>query len=382
MTSSERPFAELPAALVQEVLDLTEGLGSELLASFQDLRANRIERRNVLVSQRVIRRDSDFEYVPIPTTCGIDGSYAIERLLATDLIAAAAVAVEGLTPPSETRYWPDPRHQVIVETESHHAESGTIARSIMIGMELQIATVAPHDVVFIDGSLTTPVIYFNQALTQVRQLSPLRITQRFISDIEEFLEAYRTILTAQRTDKTWVGIPKYTTRREFGNQFGWPLSYDDRAMLTNILEPGEYTAPIALDSPSQPWHLNTESVAQDDKRAIVKLVDDIVHELLEIRIIYYRPYSWMPALRIEVSRSVAETAGRLTPVIHAIKHQCGAAAMMEPYPLYMADRMVKSLSQAIPTFRQVTGQHMAETYDGDISDVFLGLHGYRTEEGR
>lgn len=71
-------------------------------------------------------------YVPVPTTCGIDGSCAIERLLASDLVAAAAVAVEGLTPPSETRHWPEPRHQVWVETEVHEAETGTILRAVMI----------------------------------------------------------------------------------------------------------------------------------------------------------------------------------------------------------------------------------------------------------
>jgi hypothetical protein len=47
----------------------------------------------------------------------------------------------------------------------------------------------------------------------------------------------------------------------------------------------------------------------------------------------------------------------------------------------MADRMVKHLPKAIPTFRQVTSQHIAETYQGSISEVFLGLHGYRTESG-
>jgi hypothetical protein len=44
--------------------------------------------------------------------------------------------------------------------------------------------------------------------------------------------------------------------------------------------------------------------------------------------------------------------------------------------------MVKHLARAIPTFRQMTSQHIAEVYDGSIDDVFLGLHGYRTESGR
>jgi hypothetical protein len=108
----------------------------------------------------------------------------------------------------------------------------------------------------------------------------------------------------------------------------------------------------------------------------------IVRLLDEIRVLYYRPYPWLPALRLEMSRAVAQTPARLAVVIHAVKHQCGTAAMMEPYPLYMADRMVKHLARAIPTFRQVTSQRIAEIYEGNIDDVFLGLHGYRTESGR
>jgi hypothetical protein len=154
-------------------------------------------------------------------------------------------------------------------------------------------------------------------------------------------------------------------------------------MLTSILQPGELTRPVALESPKQPWHLNTALVKNSGEAdEVAATVNDITQRLSEIRVVYYRPYPWLPALRLEMSRAVAETPARLASVVHAIKHQCGAAAMMEPYPLYMADRMVKSLTAAIPTFRQVTSQRMAETYQGDIVDVFLGLHGYRTESGR
>jgi hypothetical protein len=161
MESVERPFGELPAALVDEVLKRTEDLSQKLLDDFEQVRARRQEWRANLERAGLLHRDAELPYMPIPTTCGIDGSYAVERLLASDLVAAAAVAVEGLTPPSETRHWPEPRHLVWVETEAHEAETGTILRALMIGMELELAAQAPHEVVFLDGSLTTPLIYFN-----------------------------------------------------------------------------------------------------------------------------------------------------------------------------------------------------------------------------
>jgi hypothetical protein len=381
-SNTERPFAELPAALVQEVLERTQDVGDAMLKSFQDLKAQRATRREQLGNADLLRRESDLEYVPIPTTCGVDGSYAVERLLATDLIAAAAVAMEGLTPPSETRFWPEPRHQVLIETEAHDADSGTILRALMMGMELNLATQAPHAVVFLDGSLTTPLIFFNQALNQVEESPHLRITQYLLDRIKAILSAYEIILKAHRSDKCWVAIPKYTTRREIGKEMKWPESHDDRAMLTSVLQPGEFTRSISLEPPNQPWHVNIKPVRPEDAQEAKHLVEDITAQMSDIRVIYYRPYPWLPALRLETSRAVAENPGRLASVIHAIKHQCGAAAMMEPYPLYMADRMVKSLAAAIPTFRQITSQQMAENYPGDIADVFLGLHGYRTEAGR
>lgn len=380
--SGESPFADLPAALVEKMLDRTEDISRALLDSFREMRDQRAEWREELKGVNLLQQESDLEYVPIPTTCGVDGSYGVERLLATDLVAAAAVAVEGLTPPSETRHWPEPRHQVAVETETHDAETGTVARAVMVGMELELAARAPHGVVFLDGSLTTPLIYLNQALNKIVAAQHLRMSTHLCEQITVYLAAYQTVLASHRSDRCWVAAPKYTTRREIGEELGWPETHDDRGLLTTALSPGEFTRPQLLEPPGQPWHLNLAPVPSEEHAKAEHLTEDIISLLNEIRVLYYRPYPWLPALRLEMSRSVAQTPARLAAVVYAVKHQCGAAAVMEPYPLYMADRMVKHLARAIPTFRQVTSQRIAEIYDGSIDDVFLGLHGYRTESGR
>ncbi len=381
MESVERPFGELPAALVDEVLKRTEDLSQKLLGDFEQVRARRQEWRENLKRAGLLCRDAELSYMPIPTTCGVDGSYAVERLLASDLVAAAAVAVEGLTPPSETRHWPEPRHLVWVETESHEAETGTILRALMIGMELELAVQAPHEVVFLDGSLTTPLIYLNQALNKSWDALHLHTTARFLDKATSVLEAYLTMLASTRSDRCWLAIPKYTTRREIGQEMEWPDRYDDRGILSFLLEPGEYTRPKSLQQPTEPWHLNLAPLEADARETAERIVEKITSLLGEIQVVYYRPYPWLPALRVEMSRAVAENRARLATALHGIRHQCGAPAVMEPYPLYMADRMVKHLPKAIPTFRQVTSQHIAETYQGNIGEVFLGLHGYRTESG-
>ncbi|MBO9315977.1 MAG: DNA double-strand break repair nuclease NurA [Chloroflexus sp.] len=379
--SAERPFGELPSALIDEILKRTENLSQKLLHDFEQVRAHRAEWREELKRTGMLRRDSEMPYVPVPTTCGIDGSCAIERLLASDLVAAAAVAVEGLTPPSETRHWPEPRHQVWVETEVHEAETGTILRAVMIGMELELALHAPHEIVFLDGSLTTPLIYFNQALNKSQEVAHLRTTAQFLKQASSMLEAYLTVLTSNRSDRCWLAVPKYTTRREIGQVMGWPDSHDDRGLLSFLLEPGEYTKPRVLQQPSEPWHLNITPLTSTGYRTVEELASQIIAALNEIQVVYYRPYPWLPALRLEMSSAIAQNSSRLAMVLHGVRHQCGTPSVMEPFPLYLADRMVKHLPKAIPTFRQVTSQHIAETYQGNISDVFLGLHGYRTESG-
>ncbi len=253
----------------------------------------------------------------------------------------------------------------------------------MIGMELDLASSAPHDVVFIDGSLTTPLIFLNQALNAVKEHPNLKASIALLRDIQKILDAYFVVLRAERTDRAWVGVPKYTTRREIGSIMGWPASQDDRAVLTNVLKPGEFTKPIALYNVSrsgraQDWHLNTELLTEETANTAKKIT---FHLSSEIRVIYYRPHLHLPAVRLEISRSIAETPGRLAAVIEAVRHQCATGAIFEPYPLYIADRWVKTLSTALPAFRQVASQRLAASYDGDFADIFLALHGYRTESG-
>src|SRR5437879_2496572 len=131
MAEDKTPFADLPAALVEELLGQTTAVGDLLLQTFRQIRADRASLRQALLDRGFVLHESALGYPPLPTTCGADGSYAIERLLTVDLAAAAAVAVEGLTPPSEKRHWEQPRHSTFVAAEVHHSEAATVLRAVM-----------------------------------------------------------------------------------------------------------------------------------------------------------------------------------------------------------------------------------------------------------
>ncbi len=381
------PYADLPAALVEEVLGQTAAVADELLVSFQRVRADRASLRDQLERSQLLISESKLGYPPLPTTCATDGSYAIERLLTTDLAAAAAVAVEGLTPPSEQRHWELPRHKAFVAAEPHLEDTATILRAVMLGEELRLATAAPHDLVMLDGTLTLPIIYFNQALNKAPDTSELRCASTFLEHCPDYLSAYLSLLRSERSDKHYVALPKYSTRREIGTALSWPPSHDDRGLLTLLLNAGELTQPMPLEQPRDQegnitWHLNTVRLPAGLRQQAGVLADEIVSALGSVHVFYYKPHDWLPALRVEVAASIAANPHRLATIVQGLKHQSATPSMLEPYPIYMADRTAKALARAIPAFRQVTTQRVSERYSGDIGEVFFALHGYRSESGR
>ena len=293
-----------------------------------------------------------------------------------------------------------PCHRSFVAAEPHTEDTATILRAVMLGEELRLITNAPHDLLMLDGTLTLPIIYFDQALNKAPGTDQLRCAREFLENCSTYIEAYLTTLRSERSDKHFVALPKYSTRREIGRELDWSENYDDRGMLTMLLDPGELTKPRPLEHPQDnegnitwhlnpqdnegniTWHLNTQRLPASVKQQATEFADEVVSALHLLRVFYYKPQNWLPALRIEVSASIASNAHRLATVVHGIKHQTATPSMLEPYPIYLADRTVKALARAIPAFRQVTTQQISERYEGDIGEVFFAMHGYRSETGR
>ena len=190
------------------------------------------------------------------------------------------------------------------------------------------------------------------------------------------------ILRSERSDRHFAGLPKYSTRRELGDILKWPATHDDRGLLTLLLNAGELTRPRPLAEPDSPWHLNVRQLPDGVRSEAQLLAEGITSSIGNIQVFYLKPQEWLPALRVEVSASVATNTHRLSCVVQGIRHQTATPSMLEPYPIYLADRTAKALARAIPAFRQVTTQHVAESYGGDIGEVFFAMHGYRSESGR
>ena len=428
---ASEPFADLPQAMVREMLGSSRRLAGGLADDISSMRSMRSSVRESLAP--LLGRDSDLPRPKSPpSTAGVDGSHCAERMLATDIVAMGAVAVEGLGarrpaggPPPRPRLWPRPRHFVHVESLAHDDANPVSARAVMSAMEVQLASLAPHDVVFVDGSLATPAISLDIALRQ-RGGGPPSLA-RYLEEgedgggededgggrvrfgpIERTLSGYLRMLApacgaedgpSRPPGQTIAAVAKYSQRSEICERLGLP-NLDDRGLLSLVLEPGEYVGPF---SPGRPAPGRAASGASGGRllsgripggpraRSLAEAIADAVSA---VRVLYYRPHSYSPAIRLEVGGIGAGDAGygdreRTGALLEAVRLQSAGPGLMEPYPVYMADRMAKSLPRALPAMRGIAVSAMSRTWGpssadaGDaggmgVAELYIAARGYRT----
>ena len=367
-------FLEIPASLVEQMLQKTNEIGGILQSSLRDINNKREKFRLQLKQIGLLDNDIKFRNIRPLVSCGIDGAYAIDRLLGTDLLFAAAVGVEGISELQKGNL-NAPNHDVFVNTEKHNPENMIAARAIMIEMEIKLAANAQYDIVYLDGSLTTALIHMYKAINFIENINT-KSSDKIKEDFKDFLISYKKILEYDDTDKYYLGLPKYTSRNDIGKNLHWPENYDDRAILTLILDPGEFTRPKLFTS-EEGWHIRLPY--EDEELRI--LMQQVILGIKNLCVIYYKPHLWCPALRIEMPSAVARDEIKLNTVLNNVKNQCQTPSIMEPFPLYMADRIAKHMAPAIPAYKQIIMKQMSQLDDHNEKDIFFLMHSYRTEGG-
>lgn len=171
-----------------------------------------------------------------------------------------------------------------------------------------------------------------------------------------------------------VAVPKYTSRNELLQRLRVEdLRLDGRTVATFTLEPGEFlVVERAYGDDPQAYHLPA-CLGGDDR--------EVDRALRDVGVVYYRPFGWLPALRLEVPGNVLRSTSRLAVVLEGITRQLFTPAVLEPYPLFLADRMVKSLGAGLAAVEQAVTQHMVSA-GADVQTVVLCMQNYRTEGGR
>jgi hypothetical protein len=367
-------FLEIPASLVEQMLQRTNEIGDILQSSMHDINRKREKFRQQLEQIGLLDNDINFGNIKPLVSGGVDGAYAVDRLLGTDLLFAAAVGVEGINE-LENGKRIAPNHDVFVYPEKHNPENMISARAIMVEMEIKLAANAPYDIVYLDGSLTTALIHMYKAINFIENLNS-KSSDKIREDFKDFLISYKKILDLKDSYKYYLGIPKYTSRNDIGKNLHWPENYDDRAILTLILDPGEFTRPKLFTS-EEGWHVR---LPYEDEELRV-LMQQVISGIKNLSVIYYKPHPWCPALRIEMPSATAGDETKLNSILINIKNQCQTPSIMEPFPLYMADRIAKHMAPAIPAYKQIIMNQMTQLNDHNEKDIFFLMHSYRTEGG-
>ncbi|MDX1372939.1 MAG: DNA double-strand break repair nuclease NurA, partial [Nitrososphaeraceae archaeon] len=187
------PFSDIPASLVEELLSKTTQIGNDIFNSINIIKKKKYYFRSQLDQSNILANDSEIK-TQFLTSCAVDGAYAIERLLGSDLIAIGAVGVEGLNSSDKKEgKWQSPNHSVFINTEKHDPENMIAARGLMIEMEINLAANSPYDLVFLDGSLTTGLIHMYKAIDFIEKRRTV-IADKIRDSYKEFLTSYKKIL--------------------------------------------------------------------------------------------------------------------------------------------------------------------------------------------
>jgi hypothetical protein len=367
-------FLEIPASLVEQMLMKTNEIGDILQSSIHDINCKKEKFRLQLEQVGLLDNDINFRNIKRLISGGVDGAYAVDRLLGTDLLFAAAVGVEGINE-LENGKMISANHDVYVNPEKHNPENMIAARAIMLEMEIKLAANAQYDIVYLDGSLTTALIHMYKAINFIENLNT-KSSDRIKEDFKEFLVSYKKILDVEDPEKFYLGIPKYTSRNDIGKNLHWPENYDDRAILTLILDPGEFTRPKLFTS-EEGWHVR---LPYEDEE-LDTLMQQVVSGIKNLCVVYYKPHAWCPALRIEMPAAIARDETKLNTILYNVKSQCQTPSIMEPFPLYMADRIAKHMAPAIPAYKQIIMKQMTQISDNNEKDIFFLMHSYRTDGG-
>jgi len=259
----------------------------------------------------------------------------------------------------------------------HRIDTVGVLRGMMVSMEMALATNSPHDLVLLDGSFSSLIIYLNQALTKIDDCAKALADDFLCRWGSGTLGQLKALLKSDRT----VAMPKFTSRNEFlrGNMLNPPVTVDGKTLATMILNPGEYTRPLPLYDEADPASQLVDHLPE--KYCPKKDMDEIVGVLRGLSVIYFRPYGWLPALRMELPSTITASNTRLSIVLEGVTRQFFSPAVIEPYPLFLADRMVKSLGSGVAVIEQAVAQHVAGS-SPDIENTLLFLQNYRTEGGR
>lgn len=382
----DTPYADLPDEVLQSVLGKTAEVADAARGLFTRVHDRKDAMRDLLLRDGRIRRIDDLPpCASAPTVAAVDGGAAIEKSMGSDTALAVAVGIEGLND-SETPFWPGVQYAAWQKTLPHEGDDTSRAcRGVMTALELAVLRDAPHEIVLLDGSHITPVIALNAMLGVAGET----LRNEIAAAVEQHgtADALIDVMTAPKV----VAVVKYDSSRDLSHTWlpaemrGPGLGLDDRTTMSLLLEPGEFSdpQPLALTQQSKNnWlakKIDALTPADAAREAVRVALNDAVNRVRDDQLLvtYFKPHAWSPAFRLEIKPGVADSPERLCAALSALRMQVVSPEIREPYPQWVADRMAKSVGDALLALRTAVNFDLAD--DGFAEYVSLVAHSYRTE---
>ncbi len=367
----------LPDSFLEEILENANETAKSVsyiykkFVESKDAIINTLKHNSLIVKLNPIEQEKKF------TTIGIDGGRAHDHLLLFDIGIVSAIAIEGVNSHNTDgkinyKSWNDiiPHYgaDMIVR----------LTKGIMHLFELELAIESQADYIFLDGRFITPIIGFNSIATVdnpdvLARIEPLFRNKNITSLLEQIFDK-----------KNVVAIQKYDSSHNFSEHYlkNFNINLDDRALFSLILNEDEYIKPILLSTfPDENKLLSNAHInLTGDLFSKYTDIDELGGFLSGLKnklyVTYYKPRSWTPALKIELPAHIANSTTRLNELLHCIKSEIIAPEMIEPFPLYLADMMAKSVSQGLDALKEAA-KSIVQT--GEIREPAIYFESYRSE---
>ena len=355
-------FGNLPDVMVQALLERSSDVSEALTCRVNKLAGKQPKLRERADAEGIIKKLP----VSVPkadgkTVVAVDGSATVERMAGTDVYAAAAVRVAGYGGKVEPK---PPDYQVEVHPVEGLTDGRRINLALMALQECKLVSESKAHLVLLDGTIFTMVLNAGIGIVEANDK---------YDDLSEALKKRwqdygRCRIPELLVSPRVASIPKRSTA---ANEFErWTTIFDGRetelsgiATANLILESSEYTKPLAL--PTERLYLGNAPMTE-------KYRDKLNQHFSAIKVVYFRPREWSPAYRIEFAPLVAEDQGLLERQLALIREQCVNSSMREPYPVYLADRFVRSLGKGMAAVLEaVRGQVTSESEDVELTSRFI-----------
>ena len=360
-------FGDLPDALINELLTRASGVGTTALKNVETQVRARKKLRERARQLGLIRELPDLSHMPAESVAAVDGSLVSKRLASFDLNAAAALAVDGI---GFDAHEDNPRHDITVHPTRPLRFGREITYALMFCMEYNIASneTNTRDLVMLDGAFSTGLIAISKALTSAQNHYDELHNDFFDRWAPNTMRSVIQIMTSDRV----IALPKRSSANEFATQTrlfeSREIDTNGRSTASLILNANEFSGPFSFDTRTpQTWPLD----------GFTEFWKQVHASFDELQVVYFKPHPWSHAYRVEMPRIICGREQRLHSVLDTIKRQCANPAMMEPYPLYVADRFAKSLAKGADALLDAV-RHDVTANSENPEIAYAMLNAYRT----